>query len=284
MLPALAADRQSQLGECEGGSRSLQGGKKLPLPPPPPAAALLALALSAGRRHNLAGLVPPTPHPTHPHPGQVDKSWSLVPIVYALHFLLHDRVAAAAAHAAPPPLDPRLLLIAALVAVWGLRLTWNFARKGGYRWSAEDYRCVALGVACVCGGGEWLVSHVESSLLWSTHRPPIVGPPAAERPPLPAHPPRCTRARRWPVIRDRLHPLAFLVFNLTFVSLYQHFLLLLIATPAYLAWQNAGRPLHAVDAVAAGLAAFFIAFEAVADQQQWSFQVWWGGAVCVLGG
>ena len=37
-------------------------------------------------------------------------------------------------------LDPRLLLMTALVALWGGRLTFNFARKGGYRKGGEDYR------------------------------------------------------------------------------------------------------------------------------------------------
>lgn len=35
--------------------------------------------------------------------------------------------------------DPRLNLMAVLVTLWGARLTYNFARKGGYT-GMEDYR------------------------------------------------------------------------------------------------------------------------------------------------
>lgn len=38
--------------------------------------------------------------------------------------------------------------------------------------------------------------------------------------------------------------------------------------------QNAGTELNGIDLAAAALCAFFIAFEAVADQEQWAFQVW----------
>lgn len=74
----------------------------------------------------------------------MDKLWSLLPIAYAWHFATHDLVSGTAA-----ALDPRLLLLAVLITVWGVRLTYNFARKGGYRWQDEDYRCASWCV-CVC--------------------------------------------------------------------------------------------------------------------------------------
>ena len=67
---------------------------------------------------------------------QVDKLWSIIPIVYAFYF------AAASGWA------PRVTLMAALVAVWGIRLTYNFSRRGAYRWKfwsgEEDYRWKVL--------------------------------------------------------------------------------------------------------------------------------------------
>lgn len=51
------------------------------------------------------------------------------------HFALHDKLLHPGV-----PLNARLLIMAVLVTVWGTRLTYNFARKGGYRFSAEDYR------------------------------------------------------------------------------------------------------------------------------------------------
>src|SRR5512133_2423139 len=63
---------------------------------------------------------------------QVDKLWSLMPIIYAGITL------------AAFPASPRLWLMTILVAVWGFRLSYNFSRKGGYNkipWRGEeDYR------------------------------------------------------------------------------------------------------------------------------------------------
>jgi steroid 5-alpha reductase family enzyme len=62
---------------------------------------------------------------------QVDKLWSLMPIAYSWITV-----------ASFP--SPRLLIMAALVTLWGLRLSYNFSRKGGYNiipWKGEeDYR------------------------------------------------------------------------------------------------------------------------------------------------
>jgi len=62
---------------------------------------------------------------------QVDKLWSLMPIAYSWITL-----------AAFP--SPRLAVMASLVTIWGLRLSYNFYRKGGYNiipWKGEeDYR------------------------------------------------------------------------------------------------------------------------------------------------
>lgn len=63
---------------------------------------------------------------------QVDKLWSLLPIGYTWFF------------ASKSGFDARTVLMAALATVWGLRLTYNFSRRGGYHripWRGEeDYR------------------------------------------------------------------------------------------------------------------------------------------------
>ena len=59
----------------------------------------------------------------------VDRLWSITPPLFAIHF------AGAASFD-----DARLNLMAALTVVWGVRLTYNFARKGGYKPGGEDYR------------------------------------------------------------------------------------------------------------------------------------------------
>ena len=69
---------------------------------------------------------------------QVDKLWSILPVLYAWIPVGDDD-------------DVRTRLMAILVTVWGVRLTHNFARRGGYHqcWPAfwkgdEDYRWAAL--------------------------------------------------------------------------------------------------------------------------------------------
>ena len=94
----------------------------------------------------------------------VDRIWSIIPIAYLAVF-----AAAAGFH------DARLNLMAVLVLAWGARLTFNFARKGGYAPGGEDYR--------------------------------------------------------WGVLRDRLRPWQFGLFNFFFISLYQNVILLLISLP-----------------------------------------------------
>lgn len=132
----------------------------------------------------------------------VDRLWSIVPWLYVWVF-------AGFAHFS----DLRLNLMASVTTVWGLRLTFNFARKGGYT-GMEDYR--------------------------------------------------------WEVVRQKMNPLQWQLFNLLFIDLYQHFLLLLIALPAWTAYQHRG----AMGTSSWILLALFVACtigETIADQQQWNF-------------
>lgn len=132
----------------------------------------------------------------------VDRIWSVMPPVY---------VAIATWQTG---FQPRLVLMTALTAAWGVRLTFNFWRKGGYAAGGEDYR--------------------------------------------------------WEILRERLGPLGFQVFNATFIAPYQNLLLLLIAAPA--AWAAAHpAPLGPADLVLAALFVALLASETVADEQQWRF-------------
>jgi steroid 5-alpha reductase family enzyme len=103
--------------------------------------------------------------------------------------------------------------MAILVTLWAVRLTFNFARKGGYT-GMEDYR--------------------------------------------------------WAILRGRMKPWQFQVFNLLFIVLYQNALLVLITLPAYMAWLHPS-PISGWDIGFALLFAAFLAGEYAADQQQWNF-------------
>lgn len=63
----------------------------------------------------------------------VDRIWSIIPVVYLWIFAGSVGFA-----------DARVNVLAILVTAWGARLTFNFARKGGYKPGGEDYRWEVL--------------------------------------------------------------------------------------------------------------------------------------------
>ncbi|WP_020658476.1 DUF1295 domain-containing protein [Amycolatopsis benzoatilytica] len=134
----------------------------------------------------------------------VDRIWSVVPVVYTGVFAGYAGFA-----------DPRLNLLFGLVFLWGVRLTFNYARKGGYAPGGEDYR--------------------------------------------------------WAVLRGRMKPWQFQLFNLFFITLYQNVILLLITLPAWTALDHRS-PLGPLDIVLAVAFLGCLAGETIADQQQWNFQ------------
>ena len=67
---------------------------------------------------------------------QMDKLWSLLPEIYCWVICVKGGF------------TPRLLIMAILATLWGIRLTYNFGRKGAYKlkfWEGEeDYRWILL--------------------------------------------------------------------------------------------------------------------------------------------
>lgn len=63
----------------------------------------------------------------------VDRLWSITPALFATHFAGYVGFS-----------DARLNLMAGLAVLWGVRLTYNFVRKGGYKPGGEDYRWVEI--------------------------------------------------------------------------------------------------------------------------------------------
>ncbi|WP_136036892.1 DUF1295 domain-containing protein [Microbacterium sp. K35] len=135
----------------------------------------------------------------------VDRAWSIVPVVYVWIFVAGAFTADAG--------SARIVLMGILVTAWGARLTFNFARKGGYT-GMEDYR--------------------------------------------------------WAILRKRMRPWQFQVFNLLFIIGYQMTLLVLITLPAWLAAQHP-TALTGWDALFTIAFLGFLIGETVADQQQWNF-------------
>ena len=64
----------------------------------------------------------------------VDRLWSVTPAFFTLWFTFLPLVAP----------SPRSVVMCCLAVAWSLRLTYNFARKGGYSPHDEDYRWPVL--------------------------------------------------------------------------------------------------------------------------------------------
>lgn len=144
---------------------------------------------------------------------QTDKLWSIMPFIYAW-------IAVG---------DTRTFFMALLSTIWGIRLTWNFNRRGGYRWPPwqgdEDYR--------------W--KEIQQGRFLSIFT----------------------------------NPLVWHLFNLLFISFYQMLILLMIASPSYVAFTVARcspRDFQAADWAGTFLYLCFVIIESVADNQQYSFQ------------
>jgi len=136
----------------------------------------------------------------------VDRAWSIVPVVYTWIFAGFAMVQS--------EFPGRIALMAVLVTLWGARLTFNFARKGGYN-GVEDYR--------------------------------------------------------WAILRQRMRPWQFQLFNLVFIIGFQMALLVLITFPANFVLDHPA-PLNVWDVVVAVVFLAALTGETVADQQQWNFQ------------
>ena len=67
---------------------------------------------------------------------QVDKLWSIMPVIYVWFMAYMGQW------------NDRMILMSFLVTLWGVRLTYNFARRGAYTWrfweGEEDYRWAIL--------------------------------------------------------------------------------------------------------------------------------------------
>src|SRR5690606_28469872 len=135
----------------------------------------------------------------------VDRAWSIVPVVYVWIF--------AGFSLASPGDSTRIVLMAVLVTLWGARLTFNFARKGGYS-GLEDYR--------------------------------------------------------WAILRSRMRPWQFQLFNIGFIVITQMSLLVLITLPAQFVLEHQA-PFSPFDVLVAALFVAALLGETLADGQQWAF-------------
>lgn len=84
----------------------------------------------------------------------VDRLWSIVPVVHTWIFFAFQRASSGGVVLWNSP----ALVFAVLVTFWGLRLTYNFYRKGGYRRGGEDYRWLHV--------RSWPVFQASPRVVW----------------------------------------------------------------------------------------------------------------------
>jgi hypothetical protein len=131
----------------------------------------------------------------------VDRIWSVTPWVYSWLFTLHPMLALREASPWSEGLT-RLTLLATLTTLWGLRLTFNFWRKGGPFPDAKTaLRCPLENLGVWRTGG---YSGMEDY--------------------------------RWAEVRTWFSPILFQLFNIGFIAFFQNVLLLALVLPAYAAW------------------------------------------------
>lgn len=63
---------------------------------------------------------------------QVDRLWSILPTLYISNYVLYAHMVGLQTE--------RLDMAAVAFAIWSIRLTFNYWRKGGYQKGSEDYR------------------------------------------------------------------------------------------------------------------------------------------------
>ena len=105
---------------------------------------------------------------------QMDKLWSLLPIAYTWVI------------AAKGGMSARLVVMAILATLWGIRLTFNFARKGAYKlkfWEGvEDYRWAIVRSGAPFNNNRWtwaafdlgFISIYQNALVLMTTFPALV--------------------------------------------------------------------------------------------------------------
>ena len=142
--------------------------------------------------------------------------------------------------------DTRTALMAFLATLWSVRLTYNFYRRGGY------------------DGWPYNIFGGEEDYRWEILRQGTLG-------------------GWWTFLKNKF---ILGVFNLVFISFYQNWLLLYIASPSLVAWsmamqrtychndegEDTSSSLNAMDKVAATIFLFALCIESMADNQQLRFQ------------
>jgi len=166
----------------------------------------------------------------------IDRTWSTAPVVYVSYMAWHENFS-----------NTRLNVMAFLITLWGIRLSYNFARKGGFSYDPTGKR------------------------LW---RAVITTPKSKCDKPIVSfkHDVLPSEDYRWAVLREKMGPFLFQVFNVTFIAPYQSILILWFCAPVHAAWIHKSTPFGVLDIGVASLFLILWAGETKADEEMWKFQ------------
>ena len=169
---------------------------------------------------------------------QVDKIWSITPIIYSW-IMIYDK---------------RTFLMAILVTVWGIRLTYNFYRRNGYKTTTTARTTRTTSWLSILWDGEedYRWKYLQNGFLWSKLQNPYV----------------------------------WTMFNFGFISFFQNLLLLYIVSPSIIVYiiattkcnnnnnnnNNNNTELNIFDSIITCFFLLFVVGETIADNQQYQFQ------------
>ncbi|KOS18767.1 Uncharacterized protein ESCO_000207 [Escovopsis weberi] len=142
---------------------------------------------------------------------QIDRVWSILPNLYAIHMAVWARLSGLS-HTRPD-------MVAVATTMWSIRLTYNYYRKGGYQVGSEDYR--------------------------------------------------------WEIAKKNVPGFVWFIFNFTFISFIQSFLLcLLSAGPAYVILLSSQKEpqIKPTDFLYFSIQILLVWSEWITDGQQWDYQ------------
>jgi steroid 5-alpha reductase family enzyme len=148
---------------------------------------------------------------------KVDQIWSITPELYGwlFYYLFYT------SDVKSTEFNNKGYILCILITIWGIRLTYNFWRRGGYGnffQHEEDYR--------------------------------------------------------WPILRKFINnTFLFLIFNISFISFYQNFLLWLLALPIYKVIKSKSE-INDYDICLIVIFLLLLIFETIADEQHYRFHTY----------
>ncbi|ORC91677.1 membrane protein containing DUF1295 [Trypanosoma theileri] len=113
----------------------------------------------------------------------VDRSWSILPVLYTwihIYYNVKDTFHFTKTTSISTVLKNANIFYGIIITAWGIRLTFNFARRGGYSRGGEDYRWNYVRTWRLFSNpiiwelfSFWIIALFQTALLWAIALPMI---------------------------------------------------------------------------------------------------------------